>query len=295
MTTTESMPTMAVEQAIGHTEYFEIDSEAVGARFAIWVTTSPTYAQDESTYPALYVTDGNFSVGLTAPLAVMQSDVMLSISPYLQVTVGYLGEEAADWGRVRNRDLVPPGEPIAPAMRSALDLAVENGLMTAEQVDAYLADLANTHADHFLTFLTDELHPEITRRYRVSAEGHGLFGYSYGGLFSLYALLAGETPFSAFGAGSPGIASAESTVLKLAEDTASMSGKRLHLTVNSAEITGEMEIYREIGRGFASLIDILRSSESGVSLTTAVLGETHVTGLQASFLSFMRNCWTSPA
>ncbi|MBM7517097.1 alpha/beta hydrolase [Nocardioides nitrophenolicus] len=294
--TSRTAPAMSADQVFGATEYFELDSASVGARFAIWVTTSPTYAQDEeATYPALYVTDGNYSVGQTAPLAVMQGDPALPIAPYLQVTVGYAGADAQDWSRVRNRDLVPPGEPVPPAMRGSLDLAVEKGLMTRADADAYLADLANTRADAFLAFLTDELHPEISRRYRVAEEGHGLFGYSYGGLFSLYALLTGCSLFTAYGAGSPGVASLDSTALALAEKPLDLTGKRLHLTINGPEMTGELAIYRTIGRGFTALVDTLRSAESGLALTTQVLGETHLTGLQPAFLSFMRTCWSSPA
>lgn len=200
-------PAMTADQVFGATEYFEVESTSVGARFAVWVTTAPTYAQDDQVdYPVLYVTDGNYSVGQTAPLAVMQSDLALPIAPYLQVTIGYAGADAQDWGRVRNRDLVPPGEPVPPAMRGSLEMAVDNGLMTRAEAEAYLEDLSNTRADAFLTFITDELHPEISRRYRVAPEGHGLFGYSYGGLFSLYALLTGCPLFAAYGAGSPGVA-----------------------------------------------------------------------------------------
>lgn len=290
-----ALAVMAVDQVFGSTEYFEMESTSVGARFAIWVTTSPTYAHDEADYPVLYVTDGNYSLGQTAPLAVMQGDVALPIAPYLQVTVGYAGADAQDWSRVRNRDLVPPGEPVPPAMRSSLETAVERQLMTQAEADAYLAELATTRADAFLSFLTDELHPEIARRYRVAPEGHGLFGYSYGGLFTLYALLTGCPLFAAYGAGSPGVASEESIALALAERPLDLAGRRLHLTVNGPEMTGELPIYRMLGRGFTLLVESLRSTDSGLALTTQVLGETHLTGLQPSFLSFMRTCWTSPA
>jgi hypothetical protein len=57
------------------------------------------------------VLDGNWAVGMTAPLIVTQMDPMQRIQPYIQVSVGYAGEEAQDWDRLRNRDFVPPGEP----------------------------------------------------------------------------------------------------------------------------------------------------------------------------------------
>ncbi|WP_338023590.1 alpha/beta hydrolase-fold protein [Amycolatopsis vastitatis] len=69
---------------------------------------------------------------------------------------------------------------------------------------AYLdfAELHETHADAFLGFLTAELHPRIERDYGTATSGHGLFGYSYGGLFSLYTWLTGSTLFESIGAGS---------------------------------------------------------------------------------------------
>ncbi|MFI5429547.1 hypothetical protein [Aeromicrobium sp. UC242_57] len=122
-----------------------------------------------------------------------------------------------------------------------------------------------------------------------------MFGYSYGGLFTLYALLTGCSLFTAYGAGSPGIGSSESLALTLADKPLDLNGKRLHLTINGPEMTGELPIYRQLGRGFTLFVESLRSGDSGLALTTQVLGETHVTGLQPSFLSFMRTCWTSPA
>ncbi|WP_455577835.1 alpha/beta hydrolase-fold protein [Amycolatopsis keratiniphila] len=64
---------------------------------------------------------------------------------------------------------------------------------------------AARRTDAFLSFLTAELHPRIERDYGTATSGHGLFGYSYGGLFSLYAWLSGITLFGSIGAGSPGV------------------------------------------------------------------------------------------
>lgn len=63
------------------------------------------------------------------------------------------------------------------------------------------------------------------------------------------------------------------------------------MTVNEREMTGELPLYRQLGLRFVQLVDNLRASDTGVDLSTSVLGETHLTGLQASFLSFMRACY----
>lgn len=84
-----------------------------------------------------------------------------------------------------------------------MEMGIETGTMTREQADAYLAELSDSRGDMFLNFLTDDLHPRIERDYGTAPSGHGLFGYSYGGLFSLYAWLTKSTFFESIGAGSP--------------------------------------------------------------------------------------------
>lgn len=273
------------------TEYFEVTARS-GHRYGVWVTTPPGYADSTAPLPLLYVTDGNWTVGPTAPLIVVQADPYLTIAPYIQVSVGYAGEEAAQWAQLRNRDLVPPGEPVSDEMVATLATARDAGAMTQDEMDAYLAALADTRADVFLDFLTAELHPRLRSRLRVSESGHGLFGYSYGGLFALYAWLRGATPFASFGAGSPGVASPDSTVFDLAEALperdAESAPQRLHVTLNEPELLGPIPIYRAMARNVLTLVEQLRGRGRSHEVSTAMLHETHLTGLQASFLSYLK-------
>lgn len=275
------------------TDHFEITARS-GRRYGIWVTTPPGYADSTEPMPLVYVVDGNWSVGLTAPLIVTQLDPFLTVAPYIQVSVGFAGEEATDWETLRNRDLVPPGEPLNEITLSTLTAARDQGLMSQETVDAYLAELADTRADAFLDFLTGELHPHLVSRFRVSESGHGLFGYSYGGLFTLYAWLRGAAVFSTFGAGSPGVLAADSQVFALVDAMASADGDsvvgRLHLTVNEVEAFGPVPVYRRLAQHVLAVVDRLRTTSGSIDLSTAILRETHVTGLQASFLSYLVTC-----
>ncbi|MFF5070205.1 alpha/beta hydrolase, partial [Micromonospora olivasterospora] len=175
---------------LADTDYFETRSSG-GHDYGVWVTTPPGYDPATTRAPVVYVLDGNWAVGMTAPLIVTQRDPMQRIQPYIQVSVGYAGEKARHWERLRNRDLVPPGEPIAKEFVDAVEMALQMGAMTREEADAYLAELRASRADAFLSFLTAELHPRIEHDYGTAMSGHGLFGYSYGGLFSLYAWLTG--------------------------------------------------------------------------------------------------------
>ncbi|GGM93233.1 hypothetical protein GCM10011609_33400 [Lentzea pudingi] len=265
------------------------DASGAGHDYGVWVTRPPGYDPTTAQAPVLYVIDGNWTVGLTAPLIVTQHDPMQQIKPYVQVSIGYAGEEAEHWERVRNRDLVPPGEPVAQELLDAVELAVQRDAMAREQADAYVDELRDTRADVFLRFITDELHPRIERDYRTATTGHGLFGYSYGGLFSLYAWLTGTTLFESVGAGSPGVASEKSLVFEQLQQLTDQPAK-LHVTFNVREILGNIPIYQNLAKNAATIVH--RLTARGAAVTSEVLHDTHVTGLQASFLSYLRSCRT---
>jgi predicted alpha/beta superfamily hydrolase len=276
---------------LADTDYLEVSAKS-GHRYGVWVTTPPGYADGTESLPLIYVMDGNFAVGQTAPLIVSQADPYLTIAPYIQVSVGYAGDEAAHWARLRNRDLVPPGEPVADAMVATLEAARDSGAMPQEYMEAYLEELRDTHADVFLSFLTDELHAQLVSQYRVSETGHGLFGYSYGGLFALYAWLSQGHPFATIGAGSPGVTAPGSQIYGLVEALADREpdGTRLHVTLNEAEAIGPIPIYRDLARHALAVVERLRGLDRAEGLTIELLHETHVTGIPASFLSYLKTC-----
>lgn len=273
---------------LADTEYFEMRSGS-GHDYGVWVTTPPGYNRASAQAPVVYVLDGNWAVGLTAPLIVTQMDPMQRIQPYIQVSVGYAGEDAQNWDRLRNRDFVPPGEPIAKALIDAVEMGVQAGGRTREEADAYLAELRDTHADAFLSFLTAELHPRIEHDYGTATSGHGLFGYSYGGLFSLYAWLTGSTVFESIGAGSPGVVAEDSQIFaQLHAMDDNRRAAKLHVTFNDRELLGDLAVYQSLAKNTATILHRLTSR--GEKVTSEILHETHVTGLQASFLSYLRTC-----
>jgi predicted alpha/beta superfamily hydrolase len=277
------------------TEYFEMMAQS-GQNYGVWVTTPPGYECSTNPLPLIYVVDGNWAVGLTAPLIVTQTDPFLRIAPYIQVSVGYAGDDGAAWAHLRNRDLVPPGEPVSEEMVATVASARDAGAMTEEQAGAYLAELEHTRADLFLDFLATELHPYLQSHWRVSDSGHGLFGYSYGGLFALYSWLRSAAPFSSFGAGTPGVASEDSQVFALVEAmperSADAAVQQLHVTLNELEVLGDLPIYRRIARNVLTVVEQLHMKGRSAELSSAMLHETHVTGLQASFLSYLKACHT---
>ena len=146
------------------TRYFEVESPSVGARFGVWVTTPPRYdAEPDAMYPVIYQPDANVAVPLTAPVAsLLRDDPINPIRPFIQVSVGYVGQDATRGLAVRARDLVPPGEPLSIGVdESSMRELVRAGMLDAEGADLYLHYLRNPAADKFLTFMTEELHPLI--------------------------------------------------------------------------------------------------------------------------------------
>lgn len=285
------MTTGQAETWLAGTTFYELTSSG-GLTFGVWVTVPMTYEMTDAPLPVVYVTDGNWTVGMTAPLITIQQDVLQPIAPYIQVAIGYAGEEAAGWAQLRNRDLVPAGEPIADEMVAVLKRSVESGAMSQEAADAYLAELTGTNAEAFLRFIVDDLHPFVAQNYRVADTGHGLFGYSYGGLFSLYAWLRRTSLFATIGAGSPGIATARSRVFDLfAEASADATADgfpQLHLTFNELEMLGNQAVYRELVRNTLTFVAALEASAIAPQLSTKVLQDSHMTGVTSSFLSYMR-------
>jgi uncharacterized protein len=72
-------------------------------------------------------------------------------------------------------------------------------------------------APRFLSFLTDELLPFVTREYRAAPDQLGLLGDSAGGTFALYALLSGRAPFRKYICGSPATAQCDDELFRMEE------------------------------------------------------------------------------
>ena len=251
-------PPLAV--TLPRTDYFELDSVHAGDRFAIWVTKPVDYDRGDTRFPAIYVTDGNVGAAMLSPYSEHTAfDLISGFQKYLQVTVGYPPDKAEEWVTLRCRDLVPADEPAPPSVIAAVAADAETAGWTQAEQDEYIRSISEGKAAQFLAFLEEELRPVIDAEYRTDPEAAGLFGYSYGGLFTLFALMRQSRVFRRYGAGSPGVLSADSQIFQLeraiAERGEAFAGVQLHLTVNELEITGRSHCFRDLGIQFARLIN----------------------------------------
>jgi uncharacterized protein len=281
-------------------EYFEIYSRHVADKFGISVSLPQEYAtQCNDFYPLLYATDGN-SMGTLMEAGrpgLVGFDAVPPVRPYVQVNIGYTAEQAPQARILRNRDLIPPGEGMPEFMAS--HVRKRSGADASEsEIEAYLKQYKNSRADNFLAFVEDELHPEISRRYRVRPNDVGLFGYSSGGLFSLYALTSGSQLFSCVGASSPGIHVPDSTIFARYNKLLTMTGRgerkvHLHLTVNAHELLGPVRLYRLMGINLLRFLDMINECPlRGLRVTSEmILGESHASGVFDAYRSFLRRCY----
>lgn len=292
--TFQSMP-MPYASMFPRTKYYEIDSARAGARYAVWVSVPEVYDKDPSrSFPAVFAPDGNHFVAFSTTLCELgQWDLIDKYQSTIQVCIGYTGKDADVSLAVRARDLLPPKEPLPPGMVDAMRKGGASDLLDAAGVELYIRNLENPAADHFLAFISDELYPFIAKNYRIQSDNLGLFGHSYGGLFTTYAALQPKTIFKNFGASSPGILPGLSTVFKLHADAAAAGGlseRNLHLTVGTRELTVPGLYQYMVGEGSVEFIRTAGTTPvKGLNFSSKLMeDESHMTLAHPAAFEFMR-------
>jgi hypothetical protein len=151
-------------------------------------------------------------------------------------------------------------------------------------VGAEFQDVQSGGAAHFLKSLREEIIPFIEAIYRLSPE-RGLAGYSYGGLFSLYALFHAPELFQRYFAGSPTM---NEQLFEYEEQYAS-AHRDLAAKVFITKGGLESDLHEPIRR----MVDRLRSrAYPGLELQPQVFeGEGHSSGYAASVSRTLRELY----
>jgi predicted alpha/beta superfamily hydrolase len=176
-----ALPTTATEKSddavIPGVTRHSIQSHVLGQERELFVALPGTYDTSEDDYPVVYVLDADwhFLTALTASRFLSETSY---ISAKRMPPVIIVGIRSID----RNHDLTPTASP----SQRGMSFPTSGG------------------ADAFLTFLEDELIPDIDRRYRTQPY-RVLCGWSLGGLFAIYALLERPETFGAYIAISPSL------------------------------------------------------------------------------------------
>lgn len=142
---------------------FSIYSEAVKDSFYIAVQLPEDYDENATaSYPTAYVLDADFHFPMMASV-VRQYEKGGLLPPIILVGIGYNSLKSMDSLRVRDY-LYPAALP-------------------SDEMDAVGG------AKHFDEFITNQLVPYIDSTYHTQKSNRSLLGHSFGGYFSLFALL----------------------------------------------------------------------------------------------------------
>lgn len=185
----------------------------------------PLLPPPDAGYPVIYMLDGNAAFGTMTEAVAMQSarSEATGVAPAIVVGIGYATEVPLEAER-RTLDYTPPVD------RTALPTRRPDG--TPWPPTGGAAD--------FLDFIEDDLKPAIACDFPADPRRQALFGHSFGGLFTLYALFTRPGSFQAYVAGSPSIWFGERAILKAERAFASdaqcgWSNLRLLIGVGSLE------------------------------------------------------------
>ena len=255
-------------------ELREFHSEILQQDFLIYVQLPLAYdPQREEKYPVMYATDGNRAFPLVANVSTVLGFPDTGFPQVVVVGIAYPIDSMADWAAWRTRDLTP-------TRHEGTEQHWSNLLARMTGDDSY--DVHTGGAARFLAFITDELVPFIEAQYRVAADDRALGGYSYGGLFTLYALFEKPGFFQRYFAGSPSLAYDDEALFRIeaaaaAADTA-LEGR---LFLSAGELEGEDTVDR-MNRMAATLAS---RAYPGLEIQTQVFeDEGHRSGYAASVM-----------
>jgi hypothetical protein len=261
------------------TEVRTLRSAIVDQEYLISVALPFRYHEfPEKTYPVIYVLDANLYFGMVVEMVRTLSIRVPFCNPFpdaIIVGVGYPAhgsatEAYAQVTHLRMRDFLP-----------VRDEGAEGFIQDVFPVSDHVA---SGGADHFLQFIQQELVPWIESAYRIDTADRTLMGFSWGGLFALYALFHEPLLFQRYVVASPDLPHGNGFILDAEQKYAE---QHAHLPVCLYLAYGEPEI-NEYERPFLErFLDALKGrAYADFTLTYEVIPKyTHCAVVAPAFLA----------
>jgi predicted alpha/beta superfamily hydrolase len=269
----------------------QVQSQHVAQVYKLQVMQPPRRRGENTRYPVVYVTDGNFAFDVIKGISYSLQIYEPNAPRFMVVGIGYPGDDNPMAGSVlRARDLTFPHYPQLAVKPRPID-----GVLLPEQGSK------DFHGgEEFQAFIEHELVPMIDDRYPTLPGERAYFGHSAGGGFGLFTLFTRPELFSSYVISSPGLVfHGDSSagvcydnydfLLEYArifiESRRALRGKKLYMSVGSEEEFEPNLAQWQLTSGFYRMAALLRSAAiPGLHLTTEVLqGETHSTVWPVSF------------
>jgi predicted alpha/beta superfamily hydrolase len=180
-------------------ETLSMHSEILQQELELYIKLPWSYGRGNRVYPVLFALDANRAFHLYATMSLIYETPETSGDEIIIVGIGYKLDEQrimglAQWAAWRTRDFTP---------NQSMDTEEFWKTKLSALVGGDFRDVQSGRAAQFLKSLREEIIPFAETNYRISSDGRGLAGYSYGGLFTLYALFHAPELFTRYFAGSP--------------------------------------------------------------------------------------------
>jgi uncharacterized protein len=181
----------------GDVQSFTFQSPSMGVRFSLNVGMPPGYKPgDGKKYPALIVTDGDFTFPGVNAAARSLSD---AITPLFIISVGTsIDEGEGEHTKRRIYEFSPPGWD----RKDPFGQAVENYCRMFKSEEGRCSG----GAGKFLTAIAAEIVPQLAAQFPIDTAQLGLFGLSAGGFFASWAIFQPNSPFKKYLISSPAMA-----------------------------------------------------------------------------------------
>jgi predicted alpha/beta superfamily hydrolase len=174
-------------------------SSVLHQNLQLYIKLRWSYERREVAYPVLFCLDGNRSFPLYSSMSLIYETPGMGATEIIIVGVGYQLDDdrlrgLAQWAAWRTRDFLPK-------RREEAEVYWKERLtpfMGGEEIR-----VQSGGAVRLLQSLQEEIIPFVEANYRAASAERGLAGYSYGGLFTLYALFHAPQLFTRYFAGSP--------------------------------------------------------------------------------------------
>ncbi len=257
----------------------QYDAHGANGDYTVFVTLPSAPPPRAAGYPVLYLLDGNaWAAGVTEALRFQSRFSRQSeIEPLIIVAVGYPGDAPIDLGR-RAFDFLPKHS---------------SGKLSARFMQG-----APWHqpggAGPFLDFLTGPLRNDIAERYPVDLSRQVLCGHSFGGFFTLHALLTRPRAFWRYAALSPSLWWDDECLMRTADEMIAALppdlSTRLFIAVGGDEAPDRPEVSMFMKTSTRELAAKLKAqAPSGLDVTYRVLeGENHLSVPMVAFSSVLR-------
>jgi predicted alpha/beta superfamily hydrolase len=269
-------------------ESFTFQSPSMGVRFSLNVGMPQGYkAGDGKKYPALIVTDGDFTFRNVYEQALTLDG---AITPLFIISVGTsLQEGEEEHTRRRIYEFSPPGWD----RQDKFGQAVESYCKQFKSPEGRCTG----GSGKFLTAIATEMIPLLAAKFPIDTAQLGLFGLSAGGFFTSWAIFQPNTPFTRYIISSPAMAYGRGEIFRQ-EAAYAKTHKDLavgiYLAAGGLEAADPMlEGMGEIVSGMSHLAGVLSSRQyPGLKMTiefhpgmghTDVMGTSVVRGLRTLY------------